>query len=176
MNKVDNEQRFRIELEEILSRRKIIEILIIGKPSNNTKWLVSLRIAEMIKDYYKIKKEKEVEISFSFLLEDIVPIINKMKPYDIHIIKIQPFYVENMASYFSSESAKKKNFIYVSHEGLSENKQLEFFAIFYIEAISITKNTLKCKIIVKNEKKEIDFSYPHEELIQLFNNIRKRLN
>ncbi|HEC38117.1 MAG TPA: hypothetical protein ENI29_07765 [bacterium] len=169
---MDKERGFIIELEGIMDRVKAIEVLIIGEPNKDTKWLVSLRIAEMIREYNNSKLNKQAEILFSFLLEDIVPCIEKMNSYDIHILRIQPFRVEGMASYFTSERAKQKNFIYVSHEGLSENKKLEVFVMFYVEAISRTKDKLKCNIIVGKEKKEIEFSYPSNDLIEEYRKVR----
>ncbi|KKL93603.1 hypothetical protein LCGC14_1873030 [marine sediment metagenome] len=157
---MDKERGFIIELEGIMDRVKAIEVLIIGEPNKDTKWLVSLRIAEMIREYNNSKLNKQAEILFSFLLEDI------------HILRIQPFRVEGMASYFTSERAKQKNFIYVSHEGLSENKKLEVFVMFYVEAISRTKDKLKCNIIVGKEKKEIEFSYPSNDLIEEYRKVR----
>lgn len=167
-----SEKRFRENLDYILGREKAIEVLIIGEPNKDIKWLVSLRIAEMIKEYNNSKLNKEVKILFSFLLEDIVPTINKMNPHDIHILRIQPFRAGGIISYFSSERAKQKNFIYVSHEGLSENKKLKFFSIFNIEALSKTKDKLICNILVENEKKEIEFSYPSKDLIETYHEDR----
>ncbi|KKL58861.1 hypothetical protein LCGC14_2221130, partial [marine sediment metagenome] len=65
---MDKERGFIIELENIMDRVKAIEVLIIGEPNNDTKWLVSLRIAEIIREYNNSKLKKEVEILFSFLI------------------------------------------------------------------------------------------------------------
>lgn len=124
----------------------------------------------MIRDYNNIRLNKEVEISIGLHLEDIILTIKKMKSYDIHIINIQQFIAR--PSYFTSERANQKNFIYVSDEGFSENKNLETLVEFTIEAISIIEDKLKCNIIVGEEKKEIEFSKPPKNLIEKYRKAR----
>ena len=163
---MDNEKKFREELEDVLKREKDIEVLIIGKPYIEIKWLVSLQIAAMIRDYNNRRLNKEVEISISFLSEDIIPTVKKMKSYDIHIISILHFRAGHPN--YIPKKANQENFIYVSDEGLSENKNLEECTIFNIEAISGIGDKLKCTILMGEEKKDILFSKPPQNLIEKY--------
>nr|NGX49476.1 hypothetical protein [Candidatus Anoxychlamydiales bacterium] len=166
---MDIEKKFREELEDVLIREKSIEVLIIGKPYIETKWLVSLQIAAMIINYYKLRLIKEVEPLFCLDFKDI-PFI-KMKSHDINIISIQHFR-EGHPNYIPKR-ANQENYILVSDEGLSENKNLEASKIFTIEAISQKEDKLICNVSMGEIKEEIAFSKPPNNLIEKYRKARR---
>ncbi|MFW9968737.1 MAG: hypothetical protein ACFFDF_00965 [Candidatus Odinarchaeota archaeon] len=170
-----SERSFQLSLEEILIRDEPIDCLIIGKPNIHFKWFVGLRIAEMIKQYLK-RKDIEVSIHFTYLIEDIVPNINKMKSYDIQILRIQDFKVDGMISYIDSERAKQKNFIYISHESeyLNRiNKSISSLVIYQIHVLSSSKDKIKCEVLNPKGSIEIEFLYPNNDLIKNYNTFRE---
>ena len=170
-----SEKEFQDEVEEILNRHEALDCLVIGEPNNDAKWYVALRISEMIKEYWKKKSNIEISLFFSILEVDIIPNINKMNTYDIQILRIQPF-VEGLFAYFDSKRAENKNFIYISHKSTNLNQineKVGSLVLFHLETVERRKDKILCKIQVEEGKRDLEFSYPHKELIEKYRNARK---
>lgn len=160
-----SEKRFQNELRDILDRNYGIDCLVIGSSGNDMKWYVSLKIAEMIKDYHIRNHNKEGNILLSFINEDLIENTNKMEKYDIHILRIHKMEVKGLFAYFDSKRQKQKNFIYVHHKEIPELKSL---VMFNIEVISTKGNELKCEVKTKDGKIKLFLSYPIKELMDKY--------
>lgn len=167
------EKEFRSELERILDKEYGIDVLVIGPPSNDLKWYVSLRIAEMIREYYKRKQNEDIDIVYSYSIQDQIKKSTKMNIHDVHILRLIPTSVGGIYAFLNSKRQENKHFIYVSHDSenlRSENKKLKQLMIFYFEILGTSDSFIKC--IAPKTQKEIEFSMSKKELIDNFHQFK----
>jgi len=164
-------------IEDNLSRAHYFSCVVLYKSTENSAWYTAISLGEIIKNYFKSTKDKQINIHLILEINKIIPILKGMGKNDVLLLSIDNINIKPLSSYLVSETLnKKRNIIFISKDDNPISSPFKDITDVIIMVKSLSEDKLNCVIEISNRgQRELELKLPDSSLINEYKDLRDTL-
>lgn len=167
-----SERDFKDFLVDLIEKMKIVYCLVSGD-NEYFNWMISLKIAELMKNHYDEANETNLRILLYTSDEYSRTGDNDIYDNDILLVEIPKSIPNGIMGFLDDKSKKKEHLICNSSGDVPEKEgRFDFYCEFHLSDENNT--SIICKVNQWGKTWSCYFSYPNEDLIQKYHNYKRR--